>query len=53
MEAEQTLMNFAERQDRQYPTISKSWVHHWERVRPFFVFHADIRKAIYIIGRVH
>jgi putative transposase len=51
-EAEQALMSFAERWDRQYPTISKSWMHHWERVRPFFAFPGDIRKAIYTTNAI-
>jgi putative transposase len=51
-EAEQALMNFAEKWDRQYPTISKSWMQHWERVRPFFAFPADIRKAIYTTNAI-
>jgi putative transposase len=51
-EAEQALMSFAERWDRQYPTISKSWMHHWERVRPFFTFPGDIRKAIYTTNAI-
>jgi putative transposase len=51
-EAEQALMSFAERWDRQYPTISKSWIQHWERVRPFFAFPPDIRKAIYTTNAI-
>ncbi len=51
-EAEQALMSFAERWDRQYPTISKSWMQHWERVRPFFAFPTDIRKAIYTTNAI-
>jgi len=33
--------------DKQYPTISKSWINHWNRIIPFFTFPPDIRKAIY------
>lgn len=51
-EAEQALMSFAEKWDRQYPTISKSWMQHWERIRPFFAFPADIRKAIYTTNAI-
>jgi transposase-like protein len=32
--------------------ISKSWVQHWERVRPFFVFLGDICKAIYLTNAI-
>ena len=45
-EAEQALMMFAQRWDKQYPTISKSWFSHWNRIIPFFCFPADIRKVI-------
>jgi Transposase, Mutator family len=46
-EAEQALILFAERWDKQYPMISKSWINHWQRIIPFFAFPLDIRKAIY------
>jgi len=46
-QAEQALVEFAERWDKQYPTISKSWLNHWQRIIPFFAFPPDIRKAIY------
>jgi putative transposase len=51
-EAEQALIDFAERWDGQYPTISKSWFTHWERIIPFFVFPPDIRKAIYTTNAI-
>jgi putative transposase len=51
-EAEQALVDFAERWDNQYPTISKSWMAHWNRVIPFFAFPADIRKAIYTTNAI-
>jgi putative transposase len=51
-EAEQALVNFAERWDKQYPTISKSWLNHWQRIIPFFAFPADIRKAIYTTNAI-
>lgn len=47
IEAEQQLMVFAEKWDKRYPTISKSWLHHWQRIIPFFAFPPEIRKAIY------
>jgi putative transposase len=46
-EAEQALGDFAERWDKQYPTLSKSWMNRWNRIIPFFTFPSDIRKAIY------
>jgi len=52
IEAEQALVDFAECWDKQYPTISKSWMTHWNRVIPFFAFPPDIRKAIYTTNAI-
>jgi putative transposase len=51
-EAEQELLKFAQIWDKQYPTISKSWLNHWQRVIPFFAFPHDIRKAIYTTNAI-
>lgn len=51
-EAEQYLVAFAEKWDNQYPTISKSWLNHWQRIIPFFAFPAEIRKAIYTTNAI-
>jgi len=51
-EAEQQLMAFAQKWDKQYPTISKSWLNHWQRVIPFFAFLPEIRKAIYTTNAI-
>jgi transposase-like protein len=51
-EAEQALVDFAQRWDKQYPTISKSWMNHWEQIIPFFAFPSDIRKAIYTTNAI-
>ena len=51
-EAEQALVEFGEFWDKQYPTISKSWLSHWEQVIPFFAFPEDIRKAIYTTNAI-
>ena len=51
-EAEQALVEFGEIWDKQYPTIAKSWLNHWERVIPFFAFPGDIRKAIYTTNAI-
>jgi putative transposase len=51
-EAEQHLVAFAEKWDKQYPTISKSWLSHWQRVIPFFAFPPEIRKAIYTTNAI-
>jgi transposase-like protein len=50
--AEQALVEFGERWHKQYPTISKSWLNHWQRVIPFFTFPADIPKAIYTTNAI-
>ncbi len=50
--AEQALVDFAEHWDGQYPTISKSWMNHWQRIIPFFDFPTDIRKAIYTTNAI-
>jgi putative transposase len=51
-EAEQALLLFAQRWDKQYPMISKSWMNHWQRIIPFFAFPLDIRKAIYTTNAI-
>jgi len=51
-EAEQRLVEFAESWDKQYPTISKSWMSHWTRIIPFFAFPPEIRKAIYTTNAI-
>lgn len=51
-DAEAALMDFATQWDARYPTISKSWMAHWERIIPFFNFPADIRKAIYTTNAI-
>lgn len=51
-EAEQQLMAFAQKWDKQYPIISKSWMSHWQRIIPFFAFPSEIRKAIYTTNTI-
>jgi putative transposase len=50
--AEQMLIQFAEIWDKQYPTISKSWLAHWAQITPFFAFPQDIRKVIYTTNAI-
>lgn len=45
IEAEGHLVVFAEKWDKQYPTISKSWLTHWKRVIPFFACPPEIRTS--------
>lgn len=51
-EAEQNLVSFAETWDKQYPTISKSWLNHWQRIVPFFAYPMEIRRAIYTTNAI-
>jgi putative transposase len=51
-EAEQQLVRFADKWDKQYPTISKSWLNHWQHIIPFFAFPPEIRKAIYTTNAI-
>lgn len=51
-EAEQNLVLFAETWDKHYPTISKSWMTHWNRIIPFFAFPHEIRRAIYTTNAI-
>ena len=46
-EAEFNLELFAEKWDKQYPSISKSWRSHWANIIRFFAFPTEIRRAIY------
>jgi putative transposase len=51
-EAEGFLIAFAQKWDKQYPTISKSWLTHWKRIILFFAFPPEIRKAIYTTNAI-
>jgi putative transposase len=51
-EAEQQLVAFAEKWDKQYPIISRSWMNHWARLIPFFAFPSEIRRAIYTTNAI-
>ncbi|MFN4856250.1 MAG: transposase [Pseudanabaena sp.] len=43
----QAIKGFAEKWDKLYPSISKSWRSHWANIIPFFAFPSEIRRAIY------
>lgn len=51
-QAEQQLVRFAETWDVKYPTISRSWLAHWERITPFFAYPPEIRKVIYTTNAI-
>ena len=46
-EAEFNLELFADKWDKQYPSISKSWRSPWANIIPFFAFPPEIRRVIY------
>ncbi len=52
VEAELRLVEFAQVWDSHYPTISKSWLTHWQRIIPFFAYPPEIRKAIYTTNAI-
>ena len=51
-EAQQQLVAFAARWDGKYPTISRSWRSHWERITPFFAYPVEIRRVIYTTNAI-
>jgi putative transposase len=51
-EAEFNLELFAEKWDRQFPSISKSWRAHWQHIIPFFAFPSEIRRVIYTTNAI-
>jgi putative transposase len=51
-EAEFQLEVFAEKWDKQYPAISRSWRAHWTRVIPLFSFPEEIRRVIYTTNAI-
>jgi len=50
--AASALERFAEKWDRKYPAISKSWRSRWNEVIPFLKFSPEIRKAIYTTNAI-
>jgi transposase-like protein len=46
------LGRFAEKWDKKYPAISKSWRGRWSEVIPFLKFSPEVRKAIYTTNAV-
>lgn len=51
-EAELELVRFAERWDGPYPTISRSWQRHWDRIVPPVAYPPEIRKVIYTTNAI-
>lgn len=51
-EAEMALTAFADKWDKQFPTISQIWQRHWENIIPFFAYPPEIRKVIYTTNAI-
>lgn len=51
-EALNALDAFGKAWDGKYASISRSWLENWEKVKPFFAFEADIRRAIYTTNAI-
>lgn len=51
-EAELALSAFSEKWDREFPSISRSWLTHWEHLIPFFNYPDEIRKVIYTTNAI-
>jgi putative transposase len=43
---------FAQRWDRRFPSISRSWREHWQRVIPLFAHPPEIRKVIHTTNAI-
>lgn len=50
--AEEALLEFGDKWDAKYPTISRSWSDNWERLTPFFAYPPEIRRIIYTTNAI-
>jgi putative transposase len=46
------LERFAAKWDHRYPTISRSWLEHWEQITPFLAFPPDVRRVVYTTNTI-
>ena len=46
------LTAFAEKWDGRYPTISHSWLEHWEQITPFLAYPPEVRRVIYTTNSI-
>jgi putative transposase len=46
------LQRFADKWDGRYPTISRSWLEHWEQITPSLAFAPDVRRAVYTTNTI-
>ncbi len=50
--AQAALDEFAEKWDKRFPSISRSWQDRWQQVIPFFAYPPEIRKVIYTTNAI-
>lgn len=51
-QAETALTDFAEKWDKKYPGISRSWLDKWENISVFFAYPEEIRRVIYTTNAI-
>lgn len=51
-EAEQELVQFADKWDTKYPQIARSWTANWHNLSAIYHYPPDIRKAIYTTNAI-
>ena len=51
-EAELALVDFAEKWDSKYPSISQLWQRHWNNLTTFFDYPQEIRRVIYTTNAI-
>jgi transposase-like protein len=51
-QAEASLSDFADKWDKKYPGISRSWLDKWENISVFFAYPEEIRRVIYTTNAI-
>jgi len=51
-EAERELLEFSEKWDKKYPSISALWRRHWVHIIPLFDYPDEIRRVIYTTNAI-
>jgi len=46
------LQRFADKWDHRFPTITRSWLEHWEQITPFLAFPPDVRRVVYTTNTI-
>lgn len=50
--AEQKLNEMAEKWQKNYPAMVKSWYHNWENLTPFYEYIPELRKILYTTNAI-